>query len=1852
MSELQKVQVKLKTQRKRVQEVKDQIYGRKQSINILQQRIQERIRLAGNTGRPEDDKDWNTILQLSAEIAKWKKLLPDREAQVRAVEQELDRLGEAPGLIAQHWKADMPTLLLPLRVQTRFVRVKHITRVKKEYIFDSSRLDHQTPGFGAGPISGISADEQPWTGKELKEIITLDKLKAEGNDNSNFVRAIEREIKDNRSGVWGVSVPNEDGRQWIKQQPDQYELLVRIYPDEIALHSHEANMMLEEVRAGQAFWHACWQAELAHPGDPAARKEKKSTAWKVLQEKYLPARAAYIYHETKPKNYPPDPKADPVPKPDFSNFRQGVKTDDWTRPMASYIMPDRFAVHLYGHNDQPSFMVPGSRITYPLPLSHDPLTDDTQNDQIPEEIRWITDFEAAEKEGLAVRIKLSRETYQQGFSKLVVLGVNLSMDETMGKEALETLFTNHQYKEGGLGILPQGTATNNFERERSGYTFKGPPAEEVFQAIDEGIALELDRFWTEKKDGHYLAHLLGVDAELFSRVYQADMQDIAGALAMNHLLWPATGGYFLEQFFQPLLSPNEIRETGTFFRSFVSGRGFLPAFHIGNQPYGILAGTAYSRLTFSAEEKSLSDLYHRVLSRLDAYWEQLVPYIRHIDNLTDVEGEQVHKFKASFVEMIGLNASSENFFHRPVVGEFLLWNLFRGHREPSHGADVVVGGAYLDQWELGPLTGNPGRQSYIFPEVQRHFEQLFGTFGSQQALDKNRIFNQHRPPEYQLLTGPIVDPLPPAFTRNLSLLPDSDLNYLQFLYGQKAADMPALFGSDGSDRSNTLLYLLARQGLGRAYVETAVKMASGNLISTLDFELEHLWDDNTLRKEQIEWLKGFDAKFEDQLASAQSTHAPFYKSNKWNFLSPEIGTSIDEQLDQLLSGGLSEAVLEDSVVKDLVLSKASLQLLSGLSTTSLELLFTEHLDLCNYRLDAWMQGIVNRRLFALREQRPTGIYVGAYGYLEDVKPRLDNAGTIFKVAEELETDIYRGGSIFGLGSQAERVVIPVLDFASFTKAGMNLDQAIAEAWLYLGEDPRFNMQYDPAQAGKIIAIQTDEGYNQGFIHTPSQAHAVTAAILRSGFMANNPAKLHDAFAVNLSSNSVRSALHLIEGVKNGQGLPELLGYQFERYLHDNASGPLDQYIRTLRRHFPLNADQLPNYDYSQPIEKQEASNVVDGWRLVKKYRHIRKVNDDVVDKIRSAWSDYGIGGEDEHWEGLFAAMEKVSQDLDHVSDLLLSESVFQVAKGNLQGAATALKMFNNDIELDKPEIVDTPRRHKLLSHILGIQFDTKSSGTAWSGRMTPRAQINPQLNHWLADQLPRPHTICINILLSDGKTRKKLKVSELAWQPLSELPTAQPAVELQPIDFLALFAGKEAFTENSLLSWYIRMTAKHKFEDDRPEAIRILYDDLQGLTRTQCSIYEIYPLIQTIQQLLEQSRPMLPSDLQREADTNLAEAAAIAAIDNSRLMKTLEELVNGKTFNSLQRRIDHANNFAYRLRRARGTDLSPDEAQLSYNNLQDILFLDELWNHTGNFYHLGPTYSDSRREVLLAQAVESKAYFSDLKEKAGKELGTIKGLTDQEEQWEALQKLVKRIFGEAFFIFPEFDLPQPASFSAAREFPDLLADAGPFAPEEWLQGLAQVRKPVKTYRQLHQLKALLEIGTAEPSLDIIQLPFVMEAERYRWLGAAFPEGTAIPGDPLSLALELPDNYRPTDRQCGMVIDFWREALPEDSTTSGIAMHYDQPNSEPPQTLLLCVSPKATTEAFWNWEDLILTITDTMELAKKRAVDPDLLVHKEAEGPITGVLKYILPGVLAPVCYNGATPWTDFGVNNINETQQS
>jgi hypothetical protein len=207
----------------------------------------------------------------------------------------------------------------------------------------------------------------------------------------------------------------------------------------------------------------------------------------------------------------------------------------------------------------------------------------------------------------------------------------------------------------------------------------------------------------------------------------------------------------------------------------------------------------------------------------------------------------------------------------------------------------------------------------------------------------------------------------------------------------------------------------------------------------------------------------------------------------------------------------------------------------------------------------------------------------------------------------------------------------------------------------------------------------------------------------------------------------------------------------------------------------------------------------------------------------------------------------------------------------------------------------------------------------------------------------------------------------------------------------------------------------------------------------------------------------------------------------------------------------------------------------------------------------------------------------------------------------ALQDAAHALLGDGFLLVPEFRLSAEQGSEwqqalAASTTGALLAHLATeteieFAVDEWLYGVARVRTPLRHLEQAILLAGAL--GTDEPELDPIQLPFVPGEG---WLGLDFPAGKTIVGDRVLYTAVYHETFAPGAAQCGLLLDEWTEVVPGTVATTGLAFHYDQSNSEAPQALMLALP--AGRDGAWRWDELTGALVETMALARQRAVEPE------------------------------------------------
>jgi hypothetical protein len=1280
----------------------------------------------------------------------------------------------------------------------------------------------------------------------------------------------------------------------------------------------------------------------------------------------------------------------------------------------------------------------------------------------------------------------------------------------------------------------------------------------------------------------------------------------------------------------------------------VSGRGPVPAIRIGSQPYGIIPTTAFARLRWPDRDRPAADgafltRLHAALSRARRDWAVVAKSVPHVGQPGDPH--------QTLLAILGLDASSVEFDQRYAETQDLEHNLLALANPTllarrARLSDDLVDAARRLLGELG-WTGP-------LPEI---LEKPF--FG--RSIDLN---------------GPPVDDRPLSETAQVRPYTTDGRNYIVWLRDAASTSLDALRTEDGFPAGGSpiaLLYLLLKHALERAYEHTGRRLLhEGGVLDTSAYLHSRL-----------------ESPFVHVRGDVQAS------DSRWRALyEPAAQVSGDTLLHRFITDSLGELRGRSQLPEQL----DALALLD-VPTARLERALAEHIDCCSFRLDAWLLGLAHHRLETMRTAggrhldggagTNRGVYVGAYAWLENVVPE----------PKEL------------------RPAPPGPDLDGFPD----------------GPPP----MVDPTNAGYALA--------------PSLDHAVTAAVLRNGYLSNATPTTAGTLAVNLSSERVRVALELVQGLRNGQPLGALLGYRLERGLHDRHELPaLNSVIYSLRSAFPLVANRTTTTEAppGTAIEAIDARNVIDGLRLVEQVRSSE----------RTAYP-FGVPSlpplDTPLRDAVTAEVARLLDAHDALADLALAEGVYQAVQGNFERAAATLDAFSKASFPPIPDVVATPRSGLPLTHRVAVHVDP--AATAQPG-WTPRARSEPALNAWLATVVPPPSQIACRVSYVDPAGLGH------------DVTVTQAQLGLQPLDLLHVLslADEQAMTSlDDLIVDHVVTTRAL-----RPDVVvRIRY--MEPLTG-QVTFFELAALVRNLRAVLLAARPLEPTDLvapgagategPRPGD------AGTVDLDPARVADRLTELgphatALGTVVSQLEADIAAGNeiaNFEARVAAlltearflaryglpAASIGAILDRRRAAFAAVVEVARelvarwrqrLDDFDDQLSEYGTLPPGTPDDERfarlqaaerlvstvaelplttpaaleaavtakrapfanRLTMFEAVVSTAStnvatalaeleaardaapplseldatelpveraatavrtaaaditalaralrdeLDDRSVRAQQRLTAAASAGSDADRVSAVQEAARILFGDEFRLLPTVTLAVRPGGEFALAWADrdellrhLRDDVQLDEPvEDWLHGVARVRE------RLHALEAVLVVSDAlrrragvppqtprTLTLRPVQLPRDPEAH---WLALQYPATSAPSGEHLLYTATYAVDVTAASAHCGLLVDDWVEVVPAPDINAGLTFHFDRPSTEPPQSWLL-VTP-ADLNGSWDWTELVDAVRETFELARLRAVEPDLLDRTPYAA--------LLPAIVLPALTYQISLSANLAVNN-------
>ncbi|MEV0172154.1 hypothetical protein AB0I00_13670 [Streptomyces sp. NPDC050803] len=1113
-------------------------------------------------------------------------------------------------------------------------------------------------------------------------------------------------------------------------------LLVRIFPDDIHVESHEPLPTDGEIQQGKRYWRTVFRAGRAE--NPAGdRARLRLGAWEQLRGTLGAARGRWIVTVLTPTadDRPELPLADDAPGPEpVWPADLPTRSRGWNRPATASTLPDLFVVQAFQRTAGGEILVGqqrGTAVPDTVQLTPDP--DAPAEDR---GLRWLTDYEAARADGLAVTVRLDGPGYDPGrrplLSRVVAFGVSASLDAQASADRVAGLLTARA-RDGEAAYVPLDTPTNN--TPRAGQPQDEPP--DVDALLSTAAPPAAPDPWANSTR---VADALGIPADAAAALPGGAEPEQADARALQLALWSTTGDFFLDQLLE---SDRHNEETGVDLEwlrlhhaDTVRARGPLPTLRFGKQPYGLLPVTVMRRWSADPQgERSQLAGLHRVLTTLRPFWEVGVPGLPRVGG-PDQPGDTLDlpKPERDVLRALGMAPVSRAAEVRGVRG--------------------ALNGSYTDQVAGLGASG---------PE-----ERLSTALNRALGIDYRPVISHHRnEARASRLWLPHTRPLnPPA---------DAD-----------PAEQLARFLDDVVDRFEPA-HVLVGPTRARTLLEALLRHAAN-----LEYGHAASWAAHASELIAVKRLRFAEVLLAPSVAGTLASQAglglrPFTLKATLGLNLPGAGdtdavpTVHDAVIDgrTQLAAAVDVAVLRHrGVLKLGVVERpwsvrlaqidAALRYLAGRVRgwrdagrdpfAAVERLLGECLDLVSHRLDAWITSLATARLQAMRSptRRPTGLHLGAYGWVEDLSP----------------------------------------------------------------------------QEGRR---------SEGYVLAPSLAQATTAAVLHSGTLSHptDPG----AFAVNLSSSRMRAALATLDGVRRGQPLGALLGYRLERRLHEareSATQPLelDRVIAPLRRRWPLRAVHHPApgaQEFVAPHDVTDGATV--GTLTVDDA--LGQLRPDVrppLDPVREV-------------PAVRAALEALHDDIDAIGDLLLAESVHQLANGNPDRAGATLdSLAAGGHPPPRPEILDTPVQGTSVSHrVLVVVPKDADPSHGWDGpaqRARPRAVAEPRLDAWAGHQLGRTDRIRLKVHWRRPGQTTPAATREHPW----------PLGDHCALDVVALTATGE-----------LRAALSRAL--DRPPDVPA--DSVAGLVdgrdpnwpRSTVSLQEIEALAGAVAAVLAAGRPGTPADL-------------------------------------------------------------------------------------------------------------------------------------------------------------------------------------------------------------------------------------------------------------------------------------------------------------------------------------------------------------------------------------------------------
>lgn len=724
-----------------------------------------------------------------------------------------------------------------------------------------------------------------------------------------------------------------DGNQVLK---------VRIFPDQAHVTAHDPALTADEVAGLTWYWTTRWPAPDAgtEPGHALAEQ-----AWAGLTARFRPARAAFLV-----RTYPPANAGSPDAAPRWDDLPS--RSGEWSTAARAGLLPDRWCVLGFRRTGEGRHQeifrrwgaaVPDTLAAGPTPDPGKPTSQGGMPDE--PDLAWLHDPSVAEGLGMLVTVRQNDlapgATLARDVDRLVAVGVDWTLDPEQAAAAVDSHLAAHA-NEGRLAFVPQGSPTNSTGTTRSGFS-TDPSVVRAVAAPHRTPSVTPSAL--DGAAGPVAAAALGLPATTLAGIAGADLREQAWQGALLDATWAATGGYYVTEMLDPVADDPEIEAS---LRHHVArhlrAAGPIPTLRIGAQPYGVLPVTARDRFEPDIRRRAQGDV-HRVAAALR---ELVEPLVASVPRLADV----------------------------------------RRHGDVD---DVLL--ALLQRT---PVAWSLTFRSLVGPVERRAVSVFWDHLAVFQRDLTAALLNRLRCYQLTLLSELTHDEVDHPLDVPLVLKPDPGPQDPDRRSTAYLAEIRALLGhADGADILSARRDSVALLEAFLAAAAVRENLVAGKSIvadQAVALQLsEHFVAYVSRKADRLPYTVRVEQAAVAPVAAGAAVGVPTTPREFTRTVFPTI--TGDSTIAQFVAQEYARRVdrpgeldrPEDALHRLHRMGRA-LETLEQAPADQLEWAFRGTLDLYSTRLDAWVTSLATARLAEHREVAPTGLHVGGWGVVEDLRP--------------------------------------------------------------------------------------------------------------------------------------------------------------------------------------------------------------------------------------------------------------------------------------------------------------------------------------------------------------------------------------------------------------------------------------------------------------------------------------------------------------------------------------------------------------------------------------------------------------------------------------------------------------------------------------------------------------------------------------------------------------------------------------------------------------------------------------------------------------------------------------------------